>query len=156
MPRRYALAVIWIAFLIRGVYYCVQQPLWEGLDEWANFAALQHFATHGHMPARTDPVSDEVVRSLELAPLAHGTAQWVAGAADHDTYWQLSAAERARCSGELQLPDRAISPARRIGRRHPSFNMKDSSRRSTPPCSRCLTLPRSTGRSFSRYCGCAS
>jgi 4-amino-4-deoxy-L-arabinose transferase-like glycosyltransferase len=92
--RPYALAVLWIAFLVRGAYYCVQQPLWEGLDEWANFAALQHFATHGHMPARTDLVSDEVVRSLELTPLPHGTAAWVAGATDHDTYWQLPAPER--------------------------------------------------------------
>jgi 4-amino-4-deoxy-L-arabinose transferase-like glycosyltransferase len=100
--RRYTLAIVWVAFLVRGTYYCVQQPLWEGLDEWANFAALQHFAARGHMPARTDLVSDEVVRSLELAPLAHGTAAWVSGAADHDAYWQLPAAERARRSAELR------------------------------------------------------
>ncbi len=103
MPaRRHLLLVVWAAFLVRGAYYCAQQPLWEGLDEWANFAALQHFATHGRMPARTDAVSEEVVRSLELAPLAHGTASWVAAGVDHDEYWQLPAQERARRERELR------------------------------------------------------
>ena len=46
IARRYLLGIVWLAFLVRGAYYCVQQPLWEGLDEWANFAALQYSAAH--------------------------------------------------------------------------------------------------------------
>jgi len=69
--------ILWAAFVARGVYYCQQQPMWEGLDEWAHFAALQYFADHGHMPARTDPVSDEVVRSLELTPLPWSNNGWI-------------------------------------------------------------------------------
>ena len=96
MSTRIALALVWAAFLVRGSYYCVQQPLWEGLDEWAHFACLQYLAEHGQMPRRSDPVSDEVVRSLELVPLAYGTESWVAGGVNHDAYWQLPEAERQR------------------------------------------------------------
>jgi 4-amino-4-deoxy-L-arabinose transferase-like glycosyltransferase len=102
MTTRLALALIWAAFLVRGSYYCVQQPLWEGLDEWAHFACLQYLAEHGHMPRRGDPVSDEVLRSLELVPLAYGTETWVAGGVNHDAYWQLPEAERQRRREELQ------------------------------------------------------
>jgi hypothetical protein len=66
--ERLLVGIVWLAFVLRGAYYCVQLPMWEGLDEWAHFAALQYFAEHGQMPARTDLVSDEVVRSLELTP----------------------------------------------------------------------------------------
>jgi 4-amino-4-deoxy-L-arabinose transferase-like glycosyltransferase len=101
MNPRLALALVWAAFLVRGSYYCVQQPLWEGLDEWAHFACLQFLAEHGHMPRRTDPVSDEVVRSLELVPLAYGTESWAAGGVNHDRYWQLPPAERQHRREEL-------------------------------------------------------
>jgi 4-amino-4-deoxy-L-arabinose transferase-like glycosyltransferase len=102
MRPRIALALVWGAFLVRGSYYCVQQPIWEGLDEWAQFACLQHFAEHRHMPRRSDPVSDEVVRSLELVPLAYGTESWGANGLSHDAYWQLPAAERQRRHEELE------------------------------------------------------
>src|SRR5262245_5945954 len=94
--------IIWLAFLARGAYYAVQLPLWEGFDEWAHFAALQYFAIHSRMPARSDVVSDEVVRSLELTPLAWSNNGWVAGAANHDGYWRLPADERTRRAAELQ------------------------------------------------------
>jgi hypothetical protein len=92
---------LWFAFVLRGSYYCVQLPMWEGLDEWAHFAALQYFAGHGHMPARTDLVSDEVVRSLELAPLPWSNNGWVAGAVNHDRFWQLPVEEISRRQAEL-------------------------------------------------------
>lgn len=98
----FALGIIWGAFLIRGTYYCVQQPLWEGLDEWAHFACLQYFSEEGHMPARGDLVSDEVMRSLELVPLAYGTDQWVRGGVNHDAYWQLPVTERQGRQEEVQ------------------------------------------------------
>jgi hypothetical protein len=98
---RIAVLMVWLAFVIRGVYYSVQLPLWEGLDEWAHFAALEWFAEHGRMPTRGDLVSDEVVRSLELAPLAWSNNGWVVGAVNHDDFWRLPAAERARRRAEL-------------------------------------------------------
>jgi 4-amino-4-deoxy-L-arabinose transferase-like glycosyltransferase len=98
---RIAVAAIWLAFVLRGAYYCVQMPLWEGLDEWAHFAAVEWFAEHGHMPARTDLVSDAVVRSLELAPLPWSNNGWVAGAVNHDDFWRLPPEERARRRGDL-------------------------------------------------------
>src|SRR5438309_248236 len=38
------LFLVWIAFVTRGLFYCVQQPMWEGYDEWAHFAYIQHVA----------------------------------------------------------------------------------------------------------------
>ena len=101
MKPRWVVGIVWAAFVLRGLYYCVQLPMWEGLDEWAHFAAVQYFAEHGHMPARTDLVSDEVVRSLELAPLPWSNNGWVAGAVNHDQFWQLPVEERARRREEL-------------------------------------------------------
>jgi len=31
--------------------------MWEGYDEWAHFAYIQHIAEHGRLPARGDTVS---------------------------------------------------------------------------------------------------
>jgi len=41
---RVLLVAIWLAFLSRGLFYSVQQPMWEGYDEWAHFAFIQHIA----------------------------------------------------------------------------------------------------------------
>ncbi|MBS1855465.1 MAG: glycosyltransferase family 39 protein [Acidobacteria bacterium] len=98
---RIAVTVVWLAFVVRGVYYCAQMPLWEGLDEWAHFAAVEWFAGHGRMPARTLLVSDAVVRTLELAPLPWSNNGWVAGAVNHDDFWRLPPEERARRRAEL-------------------------------------------------------
>src|SRR3954449_7956084 len=98
---RIAVAAVWLAFVVRGAYYSVQLPLWEGVDEWAHFAALQWFADHGHMPARSDLVSDEVVRSLELAPLPWSNNGWVVGAVNHDDFWRLPPEEQSRRRREL-------------------------------------------------------
>jgi len=109
---RIAVAVVWAAFVVRGAYYCVQLPLWEGLDEWAHFAALQWFAEHGKMPARGDLISEAVMRSLELAPLPWSNNGWVTGAVNHDDFWELPVEGRARRREELsQLTSAYRRPA---------------------------------------------
>jgi len=54
-------ALIWLFFLIRGLFYVRAIPIWEGFDEWAHYAYLQSMALgvapHG-------PVSREVQASL--------------------------------------------------------------------------------------------
>jgi len=98
---RILVAILWLAFVVRGCYYCAQVPIWEGLDEWAHFAALQYFAEHGHMPARSDPIADEVMRSLELTPLPWSNNGWIAGAVNHDEFWRLPQEQRAQRLDEL-------------------------------------------------------
>ena len=77
--------MIWLFFLIRGLFYVSATPLWEGFDEWAHYAVLQSTAA--------GPVSREVQASLELAPIP-----WQMGGATaalkHDAYWRMPEPER--------------------------------------------------------------
>jgi hypothetical protein len=98
------LFAVWACFLVRGVFYCVEQPLWEGLDEWAHFAYIQRIAERGTAPQRNEAVSDEVGRSLELAPVPHGFGAPGVNYATHTEYWRLSRDERARRERELRDP----------------------------------------------------
>jgi hypothetical protein len=76
--------------------------MWEGYDEWAHFAYIQHVAEHGQLPARSENVSDEIQRSLELVPLSHSAAEAVPAAVTHDGYWRLTESDRLRRELELR------------------------------------------------------
>src|SRR5215204_37105 len=106
LPKRFEqrhriLVLIWVAFLARGAFYCVQQPMWEGFDEWAHFAYIQHLVENGAPPSRSDPIGDEVRRSLESVPLSSHAAMDVPGAITHDQFWKIARAERTRDSFAL-------------------------------------------------------
>lgn len=91
---RWLLVLVWVAFLLRGLFYCVQQPMWEGYDEWAHFAYIQQIAEKGTLPDRGDPVSNEMQRSLQLVPLSKAAAADVAGRITHESFWRLTRSER--------------------------------------------------------------
>lgn len=71
MPKtKTLLALFWLAFIVRGAWYCAVQPPWEGYDEPYHFAALQHVAS-GRGLTRTDtPISLEVQKTLHLLPIS--------------------------------------------------------------------------------------
>ena len=72
MPTRYYLAAIWLAFLLRGAFYCNLIPLWEGFDEWGHYAFVEHVRLHpGVLPRTTDPVTEEIRRSVQSARIQH-------------------------------------------------------------------------------------
>ena len=81
--------------MLRGSFYCVEQPLWEGYDEWAHFACIQHIVEHGRLPTRHDTVSREVRESLELAPLPFRFREWKLPHVVLEDYWRLPKPERA-------------------------------------------------------------
>ena len=97
------LAGIWLAFIARALFYCVQQPMWEGYDEWAHFAYIQHIGEHGTPPSRTSSVSHEVQRSLQLVPLSQSAATGIPGSITHDSFWKLEPEERCRREQELRM-----------------------------------------------------
>ena len=68
MPGRRAIVLLWICFLARGVFYCVALPLWEGFDEYAHFAYVQHIAAGNWLIAPETSANGEVERSIVLAP----------------------------------------------------------------------------------------
>ncbi len=97
--------MIWICFLLRGIFYSVLFPLWEGYDEYAHFGFVQHMATSDSLPNTTTPLSKEVEESLKLAPLPWLLHDLPAPHLTHDDYWRLSAEERARRQEQLlRLP----------------------------------------------------
>jgi 4-amino-4-deoxy-L-arabinose transferase-like glycosyltransferase len=96
-PNR-LLVLLWIAFLIRGVWYCGLLPAWEGYDEPYHFAALQQVASGRGVPHSDTRISLEVQRSLHLLPLPwmlqfHGILQPLTV---HEDFWKLPPAERER------------------------------------------------------------
>lgn len=92
MPRR--VWIVWALFVVRGIFYCAMLPLWEGWDEYAHFAWLQHWIDKGSLPRRYDPISREIELSMQLAPLPH-ELNWIGPPyLTHDQWWALSPADR--------------------------------------------------------------
>jgi hypothetical protein len=101
--RRRLLLLIWVLFIVRGTFYCVQQPMWEGFDEWAHFAYVQCMGENGSIPRRTDPVSHVVLSSLQLVPLSKSAAKSVPGSITHEAYWRLSQIDRDKRHTEVRM-----------------------------------------------------
>jgi 4-amino-4-deoxy-L-arabinose transferase-like glycosyltransferase len=99
--------LLWALFLVRGGFYCAMMPLWEGWDEYAHFAWLQHWVDRGTLPDFRDSMSREIDESMKLTPLAHELA-WIGPPyLTHPQWWALPEAERAERVGKLA----ALPPA---------------------------------------------
>src|SRR5262249_26893712 len=94
--KQAGLATIWLIFVVKGAFYCFLFPLWEGYDEFAHFAFIQHIAVHHQLPEPEARVSQHVQESLALAPLPWTLRQWGPRYTTHDEYWRLDDAERQR------------------------------------------------------------
>ena len=66
---RLLLALLWVAFLVRGIWYCALLPPWEGYDEPYHFAALQNVATGQGLPHSDTRITLEVEESIHFLPL---------------------------------------------------------------------------------------
>jgi hypothetical protein len=101
--------VIWFCFLTKLVFYAGFVPLWEGYDEFAHFAFVQHLAGSHELPdllnART---SLEVAESLRLAPVPWTIRQWTPGWATED-FWRLPPSSRQQRERELKGISRALA-----------------------------------------------
>lgn len=89
-------ALLWLAFVLRGFWYCALLPPWEGYDEPFHFAALQNVAAGHGMPTAGTPVSLEVQKSLHLLPLPwelqfHEIPRPLT---PHEEFWKLQPNER--------------------------------------------------------------
>jgi 4-amino-4-deoxy-L-arabinose transferase-like glycosyltransferase len=85
---------VWALFLVRGAFYCTMMPLWEGWDEYAHFAILQHWIENATLPRLEDHISREIDESMRLAPLAW-ELRWIGPPwLTHAQWWALPGAER--------------------------------------------------------------
>jgi hypothetical protein len=95
--------VLWFCFLVKLVFYASFVPLWEGYDEFAHFAFVQHVAdTHGLPDLVNAAASQEVAESLRLAPVPWTIRQWTPGWTTHDDFWRLPDLSRQRRERELK------------------------------------------------------
>jgi hypothetical protein len=87
--------VVWLCLLIRGTFYSILLPIWEGYDEWAHVAYVQLLDSGQGLPVlgRT-VISREVAASLELTPLPHGHPSMSGARLTHDDFWRLPETER--------------------------------------------------------------
>jgi hypothetical protein len=109
----HGVVLIWTLFIIKGAFYCLLFPVWEGYDEFAHFAFVQHLAVHHELPVPQTRVSKGIQESLALAPLPWSLRHWPAPYLTHDAYWQLSAGDRA--DRETRLRAIPSSPAKESG-----------------------------------------
>ena len=101
--------LVWIAFVVRGLFYCVQEPMWEGYDEWAHFAYVQHLVEEGRLPARGDKISKEIRASLSLLPLPYGLRDLNVRYITHEDFWRLPREERIARKQRLQAVPADVS-----------------------------------------------
>ena len=107
--------MLWLAFVVRGFWYCALLPPWEGYDEPFHFAALQNLAAGNGMPHAGDPVSLEVQKSLHLLPLPwqlhfHEIPRPLT---PHEDFWELPPNQREQRIQAVRAlaPEDALRPA---------------------------------------------
>src|SRR5262245_14949100 len=97
---RNLLLLIWFTFLIRGAFYSLLIPMWEGWDEYSHFDFIQQLTLGNGLPPPDHHVSEESSQSMKLAP-APLTLSYL-GLTTHDDFWQLPDIERQRRAEALK------------------------------------------------------
>jgi len=102
--------VLWFCFLMKLVFYASFIPLWEGYDEFAHFAFVQHLADAQELPDLLNArVSQEVAESLRLAPVPWTIRQWTPGWTTHEDFRRLPDLTRQQRERELKEIPRALA-----------------------------------------------
>src|SRR3954470_10074092 len=88
------LSFIWLSFVVRGAFYSVLIPIWEGFDEYSHFDFLEYLSNGNKLPGPEHHISAEISESLRLAPVPL-TLRYLS-LTTHDDFWLLPAEERYR------------------------------------------------------------
>lgn len=84
---RYALLAIWLCFVARGAFHAAMLPLWEGFDEYAHVAVIEHWLQHGSLPRVESAVPEAIARSLQSVPVPRNLL-WIDGTRSYTEYWK--------------------------------------------------------------------
>src|SRR2546421_5485300 len=93
---RTILVLIWLCFVLRGVFYSAVLPVWEGYDEPFHFACFQQLEIDRKIQRPGAPVSRELEQSLHLLPLPWilAQSQLPSPLFSHEQYWSLPPGKR--------------------------------------------------------------
>ena len=86
----YALLAIWLCFVARGAFHAAMLPPWEGFDEYAHVAVIEHWLKYGSLPRLESPLPDEIARSLQSSPVPRNLL-WIDGTRSYTEYWKSPA-----------------------------------------------------------------
>lgn len=82
------LAALWVCVLAKLIFYSSFVPLWEGYDEFAHFAFVEHlFDQHALPDPRTAMLPPDIAESLQAGPVPWTIRSWI-GSVAHDDFWQ--------------------------------------------------------------------
>lgn len=82
-------------------------PLWEGYDEWSHFGHIERLVSTGQLFAnRNEGVSEEVLVSIQNAPVAWELKELPPPFLTHDEYWRLAPEERKLRAEAIEKIDR--------------------------------------------------
>ena len=102
-----ALIILWLVFVLRGLFYAAILPVWEGYDEPYHFASLQYIVANGTTQSLQTRISREVSTSLHVLPLPwmlrlHGISPPIY---TQDDFWKLTVEQRAELQKSFhQIP----------------------------------------------------
>jgi hypothetical protein len=97
------LLLVWICFVVKGMFFAWIFPVWEGFDEPAHFSTVQQWALEGEAPDRQfTKLTREVEQSLLLLPLPASLQKELPAGTTHDAYWRLPEEERGRRQQRLR------------------------------------------------------
>src|ERR1035438_2452984 len=83
----WSLFAIWLCFIVRGEFYAVVLPLWEGYDEYSPFAHVQPVSGHRTTRAPAIPrIPREAAAAIGTAPLPWTVKALVPGAGRYDDF----------------------------------------------------------------------
>jgi hypothetical protein len=104
--RRY-IAAVWLLFIVRGMFYAVVLPLWEGFDEWSHFAYVQRIAENGDLLVdRRTTIPRDIDATFSIVPLPWVLRGIRPASLAHDHWWRLPGNEQAKRQQQLwNLPD---------------------------------------------------
>jgi hypothetical protein len=89
-------------FSFAGPSTAWNSPSGRGSTSGRIFGYIQHLAQYGRLPSRSDPASDQLCRSVELAPVSAAAAEFLTESLTHDSFWRLPPGERLSRERELR------------------------------------------------------
>jgi hypothetical protein len=102
VPLRRWITIIWLCFVVRGLFYCSVWPLWEGFDEWLHFSVAQEISKGQLVIDRNAATSTRSNVSLQLTPIPRGKTFIPPQSITRRRVLAVTGRERARRKAALQ------------------------------------------------------